>query len=373
MPSPSPPEPALTQLAENIRQWSQELGFQQIGFTRTDLNQAGERLQAWLASGYQGSMQWLAEHGDKRWHPEKLLPGTVSVICVRMDYLPAESNMIACLKDGEKAYLSRYALGRDYHKLMRKRLAALATKIEAACGEPVIQRGFVDSAPVMEKPLAEQAGLGWIGKNTLLLNRQAGSWFFLGELYTSLALPEDEPTPEQQCGQCRACHKVCPTDAFPEPYVLDARRCISYLTIENKGPIPVEFRKAMGNRVFGCDDCQIICPWNRFASATAEPGFQPRHQLDNSALVTLFAWSEQEFLTNTAGSPIRRIGYQRWQRNLAVGLGNAPHSARLVSALQAKLVGASELVAEHIAWALAEQSKTAAQGDLCIDIDEQIL
>ncbi|MBV1932206.1 MAG: tRNA epoxyqueuosine(34) reductase QueG [Porticoccaceae bacterium] len=373
MNSSNTPKPTLTQLTENIRQWSQDLEFQQIGFTRTDLSQAGERLQGWLDNDYHGSMQWLAEHGDKRWHPEKLLPGTVSVICVRMDYLPADSNMVACLKDGEKAYLSRYALGRDYHKLMRKRLATLASKIEAACGEAVIQRPFVDSAPVMEKPLAEQAGLGWIGKNTLLLNRQAGSWFFLGELYTSLALPEDKPMPEKQCGQCRACHKVCPTDAFPEPYVLDARRCISYLTIENKGPIPVEFRKAMGNRVFGCDDCQIICPWNRFASATTEQDFQPRHKLDNSALVTLFGWSEEQFLSNTAGSPIRRIGYERWQRNLAVGLGNAPYSTQLVRALQTKLDSASELIKEHIIWALEQQSKNAPDSDGSIDINSHVL
>ena len=360
-------------LKENIRHWSQQLGFQQTGFARTNIDAAGERLQQWLDKGYQGSMAWMAHHGDKRWHAEKLIPGTVSVICVRMDYLPAEHGMIACLKDGEKAYLSRYALGRDYHKVIRKRLATLAGQIEEACGYPVIQRPFVDSGPVMEKPLAEQAGLGWMGKNTLLLNRQAGSWFFLGELYTSLALPPDEPTPEKQCGQCRACLKTCPTNAFPEPYVLDARRCISYLTIENKGPIPVEFRKAMGNRVFGCDDCQIICPWNRFATPTTEQDFQPRHQLDDSALTTLFSWSEEEFLSKTAGSPIRRIGYQGWLRNLAVGLGNAPYSAHLVETLEAKLNSASELVKEHIIWALGEQSKRRPHGDGSIDIDSQIL
>ncbi len=373
MPPSSQTKLISTQLAEDIRRWSRELGFQQIGFTQTDLKQSGERMQTWLDRDYHGSMQWLAEHDDKRWRPERLLPGTASVICVRMDYLPADSNMIACLKDGEKAYLSRYALGRDYHKLMRKRLATLASKIETACGDVVIQRPFVDSAPVMEKPLAEQAGLGWIGKNTLLLNRQAGSWFFLGELYTSLVLPADKPTPEKQCGQCRACHKVCPTDAFPAPYVLDARRCISYLTIENKGPIPVEFRKAIGNRVFGCDDCQIICPWNRFASTSTEQDFQPRHNLDNSDLITLFGWSEEEFLSNTAGSPIRRIGYERWQRNLAVGLGNAPYSTQLVTTLKTSLDSASELIKEHIIWALEQQSKNAPDSAASIDINSHVL
>ncbi len=382
------PHQTPAQLADNIRQWSQELGFAQTGFTQADTGAAGERLQQWLDKGYHGSMAWLAEHGEKRWQPKLLLPGTVSVICVRMNYLATDhsstgslladkldthNTMITRLKDGKKAYISRYALGRDYHKLMRKRLATLASKIEAAYGQPVVQRPFVDSAPVMEKPLAEQAGLGWIGKNTLLLNRHAGSWFFLGELYTSLALPPDQPTPEKQCGQCRACHKVCPTDAFPEPYVLDARRCISYLTIENKGAIPPEFRKAMGNRVFGCDDCQIICPWNRFSSPSPEQDFQPRHKLDNSDLVTLFEWDEATFLNNTAGSPIRRIGYERWQRNLAVGLGNAPCSAPVVSALQAKLNSASELVKEHILWALEQQSKNISQSNVSIDIDGRIL
>jgi epoxyqueuosine reductase len=318
-------------------------------------------------------MQWMARHGAKRWQPSTLVPGTVSVICVRMDYLPTDDNMISCLKDGNKAYVSRYATGRDYHKLIRKRLAKLARRIESAYGHPVIQRPFVDSGPVMEKPLAEQAGLGWIGKNTLLLNRQAGSWFFLGELYTSLYLPPDQPAEEKQCGQCRACLKTCPTDAFPEPYVLDARRCISYLTIENKGSIPVNLRKAMGNRVFGCDDCQIICPWNRFAQASAENDFQPRHNLNNNTLMALFSWSEQEFLKNTVGSPIRRIGYQCWSRNLAVGLGNAPYSPELVRALETRLASASELVREHIIWALEEQRVKAREATTSIDLNNQIL
>jgi len=342
-------------LREDIRRWGRELGFQQVGFTHIDLEQAGEQLQQWLAKGFNGSMQWLAEHGDKRWRPEHLLPGTASIISVRMDYLSPDTNMIARLKDGETAYISRYALGRDYHKLIRKRLATLAKRIEEHSAYPVIQRPFVDSAPVMEKPIAEQAGLGWIGKHTLVLNREAGSWFFLGELYTSLELPADTPAAEKQCGNCRACLKICPTDAFPEPYVLDARRCISYLTIENKGPIPLEFREAIGNRVFGCDDCQIICPWNRFAKPTDEKDFSPRHSLDNSKLTTLFQWTEEEFLQRTAGSPIRRIGYERWQRNLAVGLGNAPATAEIIDALELALPQASPLVSEHIQWALNQQ------------------
>ena len=405
----SPTHPQSTrQLTVDIRLWSQQLGFQETGFTRIKLDRSGKRFQQWLERGYHGSMEWMTRHGSKRWRPDQLLPGTLSVICVRMDYLPPDSGMIACLRDGEKAYLSRYALGRDYHKLMRKRLTTLASRIETACGHPVTQRPFVDSAPVLEKPLAQQAGLGWVGKNTLLLNRHAGSWFFLGELYTSLDLPADEAAPEKQCGQCKACQNICPTQAFPEPYVLDARRCISYLTIENKGPIPVEFRKPMGNKVFGCDDCQIICPWNRFAATTAEQDFHPRHQLDRSALTSLFSWSEEDFLRNTAGSPIRRIGYQAWLRNLAVGLGNAPYSPAVITALQEKMsdtsslgtseLGAyesgiseldnsepspptgdpkptvSEMVKEHIAWALEQQSTKKQLGTKAdIDLNTQNL
>ena len=346
-------------LVEQIRVLGHELGFQQIGITHTQLDTAGSRLQEWLARGYHGTMDWMASHGENRWRPDLLTPGTASVICARMNYLPPESGLLATLRDGEQAYLSRYALGRDYHKVVRKRLADLARAIEKLCGHPVVQRPFVDSAPVMEKPLAEQAGLGWIGKNTLLLNRQAGSWFFLGELYTSLALPPDEPIPEKQRGPCRACLKACPTNAFPEPYVLDARRCISYLTIEHKGPIPLELRQALGNRVFGCDDCQIVCPWNRFTKTTGETDFHPRHNLDHSALADLFGWTEQQFLSRTAGSPIRRIGYERWLRNLAVGLGNAPTSTKVTQALRARLDCASPLLREHILWALDRQRQKA--------------
>lgn len=341
-------------LAAKIRLWGRELGFQQIGITDVELDSAGQRLRTWLARGYQGSMNWMAAHGDKRWRPDQLLPGTLRAISARMDYLPPNSGLIACLRDGEKAYLSRYALGRDYHRLIRRRLTLLAHQIEEATGALTIQRPFVDSAPVMEKPLAEKAGLGWIGKNTLLINRDAGSWFFLGELLTSLPLPIDTPPTQPGCGNCRACLKTCPTNAFPEPYVLDARRCISYLTIENKGPIPVEFRKAMGNRVFGCDDCQLVCPWNRFAKPTRESAFGPRHGLDNAALTTLFLWTEAEFLAHTEGSAIRRIGHEHWLRNLAVGLGNAPTTQAVVDALAARRHHPSALVREHVAWALQE-------------------
>jgi epoxyqueuosine reductase len=272
-----------------------------------------------------------------------------------MDYL-TDSNMIAVLKNDNKAYISRYALGRDYHKLIRKRLAALVSKIQSQIPEMQLsQRPFVDSAPVMEKPIAEQAGLGWIGKNTLLLNDTAGSWFFLGEIYTSLELPTDQSEQHNRCGNCRACLKICPTDAFPEPYVLDARKCISYLTIESNEAIPERLRSLMGNRIFGCDDCQIICPWNRFASQTGEDDFSPRHNLDDSDLVTLFNWQPQEFLDKTEGSAIRRIGHERWLRNLAVGLGNAAGSPEILKQLEAKANHPSGLVREHVQWAIEQQ------------------
>jgi epoxyqueuosine reductase len=345
----------LANLAEKIKAWGSELGFQQVAIAEPDLNQASERLNKWLADGFQGSMQWMGEHGDKRYVVDKLVDHTVRVISVRMDYL-TDSNMVAVLKNDNKAYISRYALGRDYHKLIRKRLAALVSKIESEIPElQLSQRPFVDSAPVMEKPLAEQAGLGWIGKNTLLLNDKAGSWFFLGEIYTSLQLPTDHSEQVDRCGNCRACLKVCPTDAFPEPYVLDARKCISYLTIENKDAIPEALRPLMGTRVFGCDDCQIICPWNRFASKTKEDDFSPRHNLDDPDLVTLFNWQPQEFLDKTEGSPIRRIGHERWLRNLAVGLGNASASEDILHQLEARADHPSELVREHVQWAINQQ------------------
>ncbi|NHN38540.1 tRNA epoxyqueuosine(34) reductase QueG [Pseudomaricurvus alcaniphilus] len=361
VPTEQPPYPPgfLQQLAADIKTWGREAGFQQVGITDTDLGAEPQRLQQWLAKGYQADMQWLAERADMRTQPAQLLPGTERVICLRMDYLPADTNQIKVLKNPAQAYVSRYALGRDYHKLIRKRLAALAQKIEQRVqallpDQPIQQRAFVDSAPVLERPLAARAGLGWVGKHTLVLNSDAGSWFFLGEILTSVPLPVDTSVQPDRCGTCQACLKVCPTDAFPRPYELDARRCISYLTIENKGPIPEEFREPMGNRVFGCDDCQAICPWNKFASFSAEDDFKPRQQLDRATLVELFHWSEQQFLDNTAGSAIRRTGYQGWLRNLAVGLGNAPTSPAVVAALQARAEHPSELVREHVQWALRQ-------------------
>ncbi|SDK56939.1 tRNA epoxyqueuosine(34) reductase QueG [Microbulbifer yueqingensis] len=346
----------LAELAAHIKTWGRELGFQQVGITDCRLEAHGERLRQWLAAGYQGEMDWMAAHGDKRWRPELLEPGTLRAISVRLDYLPPDTEPVRVLKDDSKAYVSRYATGRDYHKLIRKRLARLAAQVEEFCsrhGLAAKGRAFTDSAPVMERALAEKAGLGWIGKNCMVLNSGAGSWFFLGEIYTNLALPVDTSTEPNQCGECTACLKVCPTDAFVGPYQLDARRCISYLTIENKGAIPEEFREPMGNRVFGCDDCQIICPWNRFARPTAESDFHPRHGLDDGGLLALFGWSEQEFLERTAGSAIRRIGYERWQRNLAVALGNGDATPEVITALEQRLADTTPLVAEHIEWALA--------------------
>lgn len=358
----------LNQLAADIKIWGRELGFQQIGITDIDLSKEETRLQAWLAKGYQGSMDWLAAHGNKRSRPDELLPGTLRVIVVRMNYLPGDTQQIKTLKNPTKAYISRYTLGRDYHKLIRKRLALLADKIDAAlpsdhplksnsAAHGCQNRAFVDSAPIMERPLAEKAGLGWTGKHTLIINSEAGSWFFLGEILTYLPLPIDKSDQHNQCGECTACLKVCPTDAFTKPYELDARRCISYLTIENKGSIPEEFREPMGNRVFGCDDCQAICPWNKYAQFTGERDFLPRHGLADSDLLTLFNWSEDEFLRYTEGSAIRRIGYEGWLRNIAVGLGNAPADIRIIDALTQRREHTSALVQEHIDWALAQLTK----------------
>ncbi len=359
----------LHQLAADIKIWGRELGFQQVGITDTELTAAEGKLKEWLAKGYHGSMAWLAAHENKRSRPAELVPGTLRVISVRMDYLPGDTQQIKILKDPTKAYISRYTLGRDYHKLIRKKLALLAQKIDAALPEDYIKRhqdinvaelqhrAFVDSAPVMERPLAEKAGLGWTGKHTLVINSKAGSWFFLGEIFSYLPLPLDESTETNQCGECTACLKVCPTDAFTKPYELDARRCISYLTIENKGPIPLEFREPMGNRVFGCDDCQAICPWNKYAQFTQETAFLPRHNLADSNLLALFSWTEAEFLQNTEGSAIRRIGYESWLRNLAVGLGNAPSDTSIITALKNKRHYVSPLVQEHIDWALTQQNK----------------
>ncbi|RTR00844.1 tRNA epoxyqueuosine(34) reductase QueG [Halomonas nitroreducens] len=359
-PSPAGDAPDLDRLAELIKTWGRELGFQQVGITDVDLAEDEARLQRWLDAGHHGEMGFMAKHGTRRTRPEELVPGTVRVISVRLDYLPAEVETTRMLARPDKAYVSRYAVGRDYHKLMRKRLAHLAKRIEDTVGA-FGYRAFVDSAPVMERALARKAGLGWVGKNAMLLNPRAGSLFFLGELYTDLPLPVDAPFEAEHCGRCSACRSACPTDAIVEDKVVDARRCISYHTIELHGPIPEEFRAAMGNRVFGCDDCQLVCPFTRFTRTTREDDFSPRHALDRADLTTLFAWSEAEFLDKTAGSPIRRIGYERWLRNLAVGLGNAPWSEAVEAVLRARLPYPSDLVREHVRWALDRQHEKRQQ------------
>jgi len=348
--------PALSQLADDIKRWGREAGFQQVGITDADTGTHEQYLQQWLAQGYHGVMDYMAAHDNKRARPAELEPGTLRVISFRMDYLPADAACVDTLNTPNAAYLSRYALGRDYHKLIRHRLAKIAEQIQVSINDSH-QRAFVDSAPVLERALAQQAGLGWIGKNTMLINSKAGSWFFLGEIFTTLALPVDAPHEKNHCGSCHACLDVCPTQAFVAPYKLDATRCISYLTIELKTAIPVELRAPMGNRVFGCDDCQLVCPWNKFARATTERDFTPRHGLKNAELVELFLWDETTFLRNTEGSAIRRIGYQRWLRNLAVGLGNAPFSEKIVAALEQQRGIHSALVDEHIDWALAQQQQ----------------
>ncbi len=340
--------------AQTIKAWGRELGFQQIAITDVELGEHAGHLRAWLERGFHGEMNYMAAHGDKRWRPDQLEPGTVRAISARMDYLPEAQDAQQVLDDSELGYVSRYALGRDYHKLMRKRLAQLGERINAELA-PHRYRAFVDSAPVLERGLAQKAGLGWIGKNTMLINRGAGSWFFLGEIYTDLPLPIDDAYEEEHCGRCRACLDICPTQAIVAPYQVDARRCISYLTIELKGAIPEALRPLLGNRIYGCDDCQLACPWNRFAQLSSENDFQPRHALDGAQLVELFGWSEEAFLQRTEGSAIRRIGHQRWLRNISVALGNAPFSEAIVSVLQARLNAADDLVAEHVAWALAQQ------------------
>lgn len=346
----------LDQLAQEIKRWGMELGFQQVGITDTDLSQAEQRLHGWLEAGYHGEMEWMARHGRKRTRPAELHAGTLRIISVRMDYRPEETTPPeALLEKPEQAFISRYALGRDYHKMMRNRLQKLATQISDAIG-PFEYRVFVDSAPVMEKPIAEKAGLGWIGKHTNLLTRQAGSWFFLGEVYIDLPLPIDKPA-ENHCGSCQSCIDVCPTKAIIAPYQLDARRCISYLTIELDGAIPLELRPLLGNRIYGCDDCQLFCPWNRFAQNTQESDFLPRHKLDTASLLTLFSWDEKTFLTNMQGSAIRRIGHVKWLRNIAIALGNGPASKEVLQALNNKLAHHSTLVQEHVLWAIQQLQK----------------
>lgn len=347
----------FAKLAAEIKTWGVELGFQQVAITDIDLSQHRPYFEEWLAKNYHGEMGYMAKNQDLRCDPAKLLPGTLRVVCVRMDYAKETGNSLAPLKDRDTAYISRYARGRDYHKLIRKKLQSLALKIESEVGSHGY-RAFVDSAPVLERALAEKSGLGWIGKNTMLINKQAGSWFFLGELFTDLPLPIDQQDSDH-CGSCRACIDICPTKAIIAPNVLDAAKCISYLTIELRTAIPVEFRSAMGNRVFGCDDCQLICPWNKFTNVSKEDDFTPRHNFDSAALSDLFAWTEEEFLDRTAGSAIRRIGYECWLRNIAIGLGNANSSPEIIEALKARRQHSSTMVREHVQWALEQHGITA--------------
>jgi epoxyqueuosine reductase len=343
-------------LAEQIRGWATELGFQATAFVRPELDSAEARLQQWLAAGRHGDMAYMARHGSKRSRPTELVPGTLTIISVRMDYLPEEPHDPQTLLDHpSKAYVSRYALGRDYHKLLRHRLQQLAEKISAEVGE-FGYRAFVDSAPVLEKALAENAGIGWIGKHTNLIDKNTGSWFFLGELFTDLPLPVSDAAAANHCGSCSACIDVCPTGAITGPYQLDARRCISYLTIEMRDSIPEEFRKAIGNRIYGCDDCQLFCPWNKFAKPSQQTDFAPRHGLNDIELSELFGWSETEWLARMTGSAIRRIGYTTWLRNIAVALGNAATTAAVLNALQSRRADKSAIVREHVAWALSQHS-----------------
>jgi epoxyqueuosine reductase len=354
-PNHSPSEADLALLAGQIKTWGVELGFQQVAIADIELPQDAQYLTNWLAKNRHGAMDYMARHGEKRWRPDQLVPGTLRAITVRMDYWPDQAtDPDEVLADSQLAYVSRYALGRDYHKVLRTRLASLATRIDTEIG-PRGHRVFVDSGPVLEKALARNAGLGWIGKHTNVINRNAGSYFFLGEILTDLPLPVDEPV-SAHCGSCTACIDICPTQAIVAPYQLDARRCISYLTIELRDAIPIEFRKAIGNRIYGCDDCQLVCPWNKYAQPTAEPDFKPRHGLDQAQLVELFSWTEQDFLQRTEGSAIRRIGYECWLRNIAVALGNAPSLPVIVAALTSRVDDPSPLVREHVSWALAQHS-----------------
>lgn len=342
-------------LIKNMKIWSQELGFQQIGFSNIKLSQAEKNLQKWLDMNFHGEMHYMEKHGKKRSRPEILVPKTLSIISVRMDYLSVNKEINKNLLDHpKKAYISRYALGRDYHKVLRKRLKILGTKISEAVTS-LGYRVFVDSAPVLEKPIAEKAGLGWIGKHTNLINKESGSFFFLGEIYTDLSLPSKK-TNSNHCGSCTTCIDICPTKAIVAPYVLDARKCISYLTIELKGSIPEKYRKLIGNRIYGCDDCQIFCPWNKFAKKSAIKDFSPRHQLDSLELIEAFLWDKDTWQKKTEGTAIRRISYEQWLRNVAVALGNAKKSNRLMIALESKRDSDSIIVKEHVEWAIQQHS-----------------
>ena len=348
---PTPPDPAL--LAQRVRALAREAGFQRCGISGIELAADEAHLRDWLAQGLYGSMEWMARHGDKRSRPDELVPGTLRVISVGLDYGRNDGEEAwRTLADGERAYVARYALGRDYHKLMRQRLQKLAERLQQEVG-PFGHRVFVDSAPVLERALARDAGLGWIGKHTCLIDKEGGSWFFLGEIYVDLPLPVDPPA-SAHCGICTRCIDICPTQAIVAPYRLDARRCISYLTIEHEGAIPGELRKPMGNRIFGCDDCQLVCPWNKFAKRHDEPDFCARNDLDIATLPQLFAWTEAEFLARTEGSALRRSGHERWLRNIAVALGNAPGSDTVLNALASRRDDDSATVREHVAWALQQ-------------------
>lgn len=350
-------DPDYGKLSENIKTWGLELGFEAVAISAPQLAQAETRLLEWLSHGYHGEMHYMASHGVKRSRPAELVPGTVTVISVRLGYLPPDAHdSEEVLASADKAFISRYALGRDYHKTLRSRLQKLADRIQEAIG-PFGYRVFTDSAPAMEVEMASQAGLGWRGKHSLLLSRKHGSWFFLGEIFTDLPLPPDPPQ-ASHCGTCTRCIKACPTQAIIAPYQVDARRCISYLTIELKGSIPLDLRPLMGNRIYGCDDCQLICPWNRYAQSSREKDFLVRHGLDAPDLLTLFRWSEETFQERTAGSAIHRIGFERWLRNIAVALGNAPASEAVIQALNVHLNHSSEMVREHVAWALAQHAQS---------------
>jgi epoxyqueuosine reductase len=342
------------QLAQDIKHWGKELGFSHTAISHGQLKHEEAGLLAWLAAGYHGDMHYMQQHGLRRARPQELVPGTLSIISVTLPYRASNSTSAqAVLADPNLAYISRYALGRDYHKVVKKKLQKLAQHIENVIG-PFGHRVFSDSAPVLEVALGKASGIGWRGKHTLLLTQEKGSLFFLGELFIDMCLPADAPKTDEHCGSCTRCLEVCPTQAIIAPYKLDARRCISYLTIELKGSIPEALRPLIGNRVYGCDDCQLFCPWNRFAVDSLEPDFQVRHGLDQPSLITLFAWDKATFATHMAGSAIYRIGYEQWLRNLAVGLGNAPTSAAVIQALRARQSDASSLVREHVQWALAQ-------------------
>ncbi len=353
----------MTALADDIKRWGRELGFAEIGITDTDLSQVESGHQEWIAKGFHGEMDYMAKHGTKRTRPAELVPNTIRVISARLDYLPPKTkDSWQVINNGEQAFISRYALGRDYHKVVRNKLQKLCDKIQLAT-QNVEYRAFTDSAPVLEVALAEKAGLGWRGKHTLLINKDHGSWFFLGEIYTNLPLPIDQPA-TNHCGTCTSCIDICPTQAITAPYEVDARRCISYLTIELKNSIPIELRPLIGNRVYGCDDCQLTCPWNKFAETTQENDFHVRHGLDDITLIECFSWTEEEFKQKMAGSAIYRIGYEQWLRNIAVGLGNAPTSSEVITALRKRIDDSSELVKEHVAWALTQHNNKRPQSKI---------